>query len=509
MAIKKKLQEKTFKVAGMHCASCELLIEKKLINLPGIQSVDASTSKNEVLVEYDGAEPQAEELSRLFTQEKYNFSDESGQESIKREETSENIDNTTLMVVLVLLVIGVLFILNGLGIANFVNVNANSSLLAFLALGVVAGLSSCAALVGGLVLSMSKQWLELYSQEDSFTKKIQPHLIFNLGRIVSYGFFGALLGLLGSKMQISLEFTSFLAIGVSILMLLMALQMLGVPYFQRFQIRMPKFLTRYAADEKNFQGKYMPSLMGAMTFFLPCGFTITAQGFALLSGDPVRGALIMLAFVLGTTPMLLSIGLSTVKFSQNHQFSSVFPKVAGVLVLLFALFNINNQMAVLGFNNLSDFGSKSPSSVKANVEGLAPIIDGKQVLRMNASSSGYSPNKFKIKVGVPVRWEITDTGTSGCTNAVVSKGLFDGQIDLTPGQTSVKEFTPAKTGKYKFSCWMGMVTGSIEVIDPSQTNNTNNPGVVQAAQPTEIPSGAKGCGCGGGGGGGTGGASCR
>jgi plastocyanin domain-containing protein len=118
---------------------------------------------------------------------------------------------------------------------------------------------------------------------------------------------------------------------------------------------------------------------------------------------------------------------------------------------------------------------------------------------MNAQSSGYTPNSFKVKVGVPVRWEITDTGTSGCTNAVVSKGLFDGQIDLKPGQTSVKEFTPVKAGKYKFSCWMGMITGSIEVVDPSQTNNTNNPSVVQAAQPTEIPSGAKGCGCGGGG----------
>jgi len=508
MALKKTLKEKTFKVSGMHCASCELIIEKKLINLPGVQSVDASTGKNEVLVEYEGNEPQSAELSRLFTQEKYNFFDQSVKADIQ-ERNLEKIDNNTLVVSLILLVVSVLLILNGLGIANFVNVNANSSLLAFLALGVIAGLSSCAALVGGLVLSMSKQWLELYSQEDKFSKKIQPHLIFNLGRIVSFVFFGAMLGLLGSKMQISFGFTSFLAIGVSVLMILMALQMLGIPYFQRFQIRMPKAITRFAADEKNFKGKYMPSLMGAMTFFLPCGFTITAQGFALLSGDPVRGALIMLAFVLGTTPMLLSIGLSTVKFSQNHQFSSVFPKVAGVLVLLFALFNINNQMAVLGFNNLSDLGSKSPSSVKANIEGLAPIIDGKQVLRMNASSSGYSPKSFKVKVGVPVRWEITDTGTSGCTNAVVSKGLFDGQIDLTPGQTSVKEFTPTKPGKYKFSCWMGMVTGSIEVIDTSQTNNNQNPSLVQAAAPTEIPSGAKGCGCGGGGGGSGGGSSCH
>lgn len=491
------MKEKTFKVTGMHCASCELLIERKLLDLPGVKSVEASKNKNEVLLEYEGREPKAEELSRLFSQEKYNFFDQSIKTDAQKEEDSEKIDSHTLIVVSILLVVSFWFILKGLGIANLVNINANSSLLAFLALGVVAGLSSCAALVGGLVLSMSKQWLELYSKEDKFSKKIQPHLLFNFGRIASYTFFGGLLGLIGGKLQISLGFTSFLVMAVSLLMILMALQMLGVSYFQKFQIRMPKALTRFAADEKNFQGKYMPALMGAMTFFLPCGFTITAQGFALLSGDPIRGSLTMLFFVLGTTPMLLGIGLSTVKFSQNHQFADVFPKVAGVLVLLFALFNINNQLAVLGFSNLSDLGQKSSSLVKDDKSGMAPLIDGKQVLKMSASSSGYSPNSFKVKVGVPVRWEITDTGTSGCTNAVISKGLFDGQINLTPGQTSIKEFTPTKPGKYKFSCWMGMITGSIEVIDPSSvSNNSNNTNLVQAV-PTEIPSGAKGCGCSG------------
>jgi plastocyanin domain-containing protein len=86
---------------------------------------------------------------------------------------------------------------------------------------------------------------------------------------------------------------------------------------------------------------------------------------------------------------------------------------------------------------------------------------------MEASASGYKPNYFKVRARVPVRWEITDSGTSGCTNAIISKDLFDGEIKLTPGQTSVKEFTPTKPGKYKFSCWMGMLSGMIEVVDES------------------------------------------
>jgi plastocyanin domain-containing protein len=123
---------------------------------------------------------------------------------------------------------------------------------------------------------------------------------------------------------------------------------------------------------------------------------------------------------------------------------------------------------------------------------LAPIVSGKQLLKMNANASGYSPNYFKVRAGTPVRWEITDTGTSGCTNAVMSNALFTGQIALTPGQVSVKEFTPTKAGKYKFSCWMGMVTGVIEVVNQDSSATTT-------AAAAEVPSGAKGCGCGGGG----------
>lgn len=113
--------------------------------------------------------------------------------------------------------------------------------------------------------------------------------------------------------------------------------------------------------------------------------------------------------------------------------------------------------------------SSEPTNQKvagANASGnTAPVVEGKQLLKMQASSRGYSPNSFRVKVGVPVRWEITDTGTGGCTNAVIAPELFEGQIALTPGQVSVKEFTPSKAGTYIFSCWMGMITGRIEVVN--------------------------------------------
>jgi len=376
--------------------------------------------------------------------------------------------------VAVLVALGLIVLLQKAGLSRLVTVNSRSTLPAFLLLGLVAGFSSCAALVGGIVLSMSKQWGDLYSPEDPLQKRLEPHLLFNTGRLISFAVLGAVLALIGSTLRITPSMSAALVIVISMIMIFLGLQMLGVRSLQRFQISMPKSVTRYVADESHFKGRYMPFALGALTFFLPCGFALTAQSFALLSGKPLQGGFIMLFFALGTLPMLLLIGFSSVKFLEKPKLAATFLKVAGVVVLFFALFNINNQLVVLNAPNLGDlFRAPTTASVKANgAAQLPPVVDGKQVLKMEASASGYNPDSLTVRVGVPVRWEIKDIGTSGCTNAVISRDLFSGQIALTPGTTSAKEFTPAKAGQYRFSCWMGMVNGMINVVDPTSSAKT-------------------------------------
>ena len=174
----------------------------------------------------------------------------------------------------------------------------------------------------------------------------------------------------------------------------------------------------------------------------------------------------MFFFALGTSPILLLIGLSSVKYAARPQLAGKFLKTAGWLVVFFALFNLNAQFNVLGWPSVSDwFKRNSVATQQFTKNGLPAVINGVQVVKMEASSLGYKPDQIKVRVGVPVRWEITDTGTSGCTNAIIAQGLFAGQIDLVNGQTSIKVFTPSKVGRYKFSCWMGMVNGIIDVVE--------------------------------------------
>ncbi len=448
----------TYFVKGMNCASCEILIEKELLEMDSVHFADASIRTEEVVINYEGERPSCSELNKIFRKKGYIFSDE----PLKTDQKLKEKDFSVIFGFAVV-IIAIFLNLNRFGLEGLVNVGAGSSLPVFFLLGVLAGLSSCAALVGGLLLSVSKQWKEIYSETDSFLQKAQPYIMFNVGRIIFFGVFGYFLGIIGTKLQLSIGFTSVLIFIVSLIMIVLGLQMLGVKYFKKFQFVLPKFVTANITDEKKFKGKYMPFGMGALTFFFPCGFTITAQGLALISGNPLQSAMIMFVFALGTAPSLILIGFSSIKFLDKPHLAKNFSRFAAILILFFAIYNINSQLNVMGLPSLSS--TRLLLSQSYTQEEFVPIVNGKQIIKMDALPFGYTPNYFKVKVGVPTRLEIADRGTSGCTNALIARRLFDEEILLTPGQISVKEFIPQIPGRYRFSCWMGMISGIIEVVE--------------------------------------------
>jgi len=467
------MKEHIFYIRGMHCPSCEVLIEKKLLEIEGIKSADTQLALGQVAIEYEKEIPSTQLLNQLFRKHNYTFYHQPL--TFDGDKTDPLKSQTLSIVILATIFIAIFILLNKFVFSGFGSVNSNSSLAVIWLFGAFAGVSTCAALVGGIVLSMSKQWQSAHLSSDSFSKKLAPHLMFNFGRLISFAILGAVLGALGSQFNISIKFSSWLVILVSLVMLATGLQMLGVKIMQKFQITAPRFLIRFIADEKNFQGRWMPMALGALTFLLPCGFTLTAEGLALISGNSLSGALIMLAFSLGTFLSLIAIGVSSVKFLEQPRKAEIFLKVAGVLILFFVAFNINSQLNVLGVKSLSDIKLPSVKTKTIGIKSDQPAKDTKtennngdngkniQIIKMEASSRGYSPDSFTIKAGAPVRWEITDTGTSGCTNAVISPNLFKDVIQLTPGETAVKKFTPQNIGSYKFSCWMGMISGTIIV----------------------------------------------
>lgn len=451
----------TYRVKGMHCPSCETIIETRIGQIVGIKLVHASAPKGTVVIKYDGTLLDTAELNRMFLKNGYAFFEETDR---------QNNENKNIIGALIVgaAIIGVFLLANRLGVSRLIAINKSSSFWALFIFGLVAGFSTCAALVGGIVLSMSDKWQKT-DPNGGTAAKLKPHLLFNFGRVVSYAAFGFVLGIIGRQLQLSPVLGAVIVVLVSLMMAAVGLNMLGIRWFGRLIPRVPKKISQYVSNENNFNRRFLPFLIGASTLILPCGFTITAQGLAMISGDPLKGLLIMLAFVLGTVPGLLAIGFTSVKLSGSRH-AGKFSVIAGAVILFFALFNINAQMNVLGLFSLTDINTvnnqNAPTPVD-NQDGLPLVINGKQIVKMDASSYGYNPSRLKVRVNVPVRWEITDKGTGGCTNAVIARDFFEGSIPLTLGQTSVKEFTPTKIGRYKFSCWMGMIVGTIEVIDPA------------------------------------------
>ena len=474
-----ELRECTYFVDGMHCASCEILLEKRIIKEDGIESVEASLGSDRLNIVYKGEKPSETQLNKLFKDQDYSFSNKkfkknrdpaislvNGQLRINREKFKQLFTG----ILMFALLFGGFLLLENSGLSALISVNSSSSLSTFFVFGLIAGASSCAALVGGVLLSMSKQWNELYIDEDSNFVKAKPFILFNLGRLLSFALLGGILGIIGNSLGLSsitsnTILTPLLIIGVSIVMAVLGMQMLEVKWATNYQIGLPKFVTRFVADEENFRGKLMPAIMGALTFFLPCGFTIVAQGMALTAGNLYTSAMMMFFFALGTLPLLALISFSSVGLNKKPKLSALFNKVAGLLVIFFAIYNFNSQLNVLGVPSLSDLKLPKFSTEAKKVEiNSTPTSDGKQLLKTTASARGYEPSVAFVEAGTPIIWEIDDVGASGCTNAIISRDLLGTEsVPLKLGVNTV-ELPALEPGTYKYSCWMGMVNAVIRAI---------------------------------------------
>jgi sulfite exporter TauE/SafE len=207
--------------------------------------------------------------------------------------------------------------------------------------GIIASISTCLAVVGGLVLSVSAT----YAQQGG-AKKSQ--IYFHLGRLGAFFLLGGALGLLGKSLQLGATGNLVLTALVSLVMLILGIHLLDVFRMSgHFQLRLPKHFSELIHRLKNSTHAAMPLVLGAATFFLPCGFTQSMQAYALTTGSFLTGGMTMLIFALGTLPMLalLSFGAFSIK---NKSWRGIFFKTAGLVVIALAIINLLATLAVAG-----------------------------------------------------------------------------------------------------------------------------------------------------------------
>jgi len=450
----------TIPISGMHCRSCELAIENKLVNITGVKKVIVSQKNGCAKIYYLGETINATEIEKAIQQAGYRIGSED-----KKPFISKNPQDYMEIILSAAALLSIYILLNITGLGKFFSTYTNqpSSLLAVLLIGVTAGFSTCMALVGGLVLGAASSFAKEHP-EVSPINRFQPHLFFNAGRIVSYIIFGGVIGMLGSVFQLSGFGLGIITLAVALLMFSLGLQLTGLfPQMANFSFTLPKNISRLLGINIKGDQSYSPInsvILGGLTFFLPCGFTQAMQLYAIASGSFVRGALIMGIFALGTAPGLLSLGgLTSV---VRGIFAHIFFKFAGVVVIAFSLFNASNGLNLLGWNPFFPLET-NPGVLAINTDPNVTLLGNIQIVRMNQTSSGYEPNTFTIQKGMPVKWVINSLDPLSCASSLISTKL-NIRKTLQAGENII-EFTPQEAGQINFSCSMGMYRGVFNVVD--------------------------------------------
>ena len=323
----------TFHVSGTHCPSCKIFIEDTLNEQIDITHADVDLKHETVSIDTTHDECQHKVAEILTEKIKHN-----GYSLSVEKKTKEKKDNGVIWQALPigLAFLALFFIVQKSGVLNFGLGGTVTPVTSFI-IGLVASVSSCLAVVGGLVLSLSAT----VSQDK--ISDVKPMMLFHGGRLISFAVLGGVLGGIGSAIGISFTVTAILGIVASTVMILLGLNLVGV--FEKNVIALPSGVFSFFRRVEH--RTIAPFLVGVGTFFLPCGFTQAMQVAALSSGSFLSGFLIMTAFALGTLPMLALLSFGSASFAQSKH-APLFFKSAGVLVIGLGAFALLAGLAGLG-----------------------------------------------------------------------------------------------------------------------------------------------------------------
>lgn len=297
-------------------------------------------------------------------------------------------------------------------------------------------------------------------------------------KLVSHTLLGALFGALGAAAQPSPRQRATLLLMAAALMVVFALDMLGVKAVRGLTPRAPEAWTRRVRRSARSDSAFTPALLGFLTVLLPCGVTLSVWLLAITSGSVVAGAAVMAGFVIGTAPLFALIGYLLRQSSRIWQ--GRLSIATGVVVLGVAAWTVSSALT------LGDWGpdrSSGTISAAESAQAVRTLPDGTQVITLAVSSGGYAPAAIAARPGVPTRLELVTDDTGGCTRAfvVASKGIQ--KVLPQTGVTSVDLGVP-KEGTLKYTCGMGMYTGRIafQAVSIAPAPGTGVPAAAKAGR---------------------------
>ncbi|WP_010263567.1 sulfite exporter TauE/SafE family protein [Treponema primitia] len=441
------VKTKNLRIDGMTCVNCRNKIEKTLRGTQGIVKAKVDYNTGTAVVSYQTETITIQEITSII--EKLDYHVYTGHGASAGNSLNRTISSLVIIAALFLLVrnLGLITLFNTFPLAE-----AGMGYGMLFVIGLITSVH-CIAMCGGINLS---QCVSNGNRAGSGTVAMRPSLLYNLGRVVSYTLVGVIVGALGSVISFSGAMKGAVQIAAGVFMVIMGINMLGIfPWLRRLTPRMPGFLARRIEEKKGHSNS--PLYVGLLNGLMPCGPLQAMQLYALSTGNPVTGGLSMLLFSLGTVPLMFGLGALSSLLSKK--FTRTVMSAGAVLVAVLGLIMFTNGWSLSGFSSPFDTAAGSVSAAPGIV-----VEDGVQLVSTTLLPGQYQP--IVVMAGMPVRWtiEAPPGSINGCNNRMIIRE-YGIEHKFTAG-TNMVEFTPEKTGVFRYSCWMGMIRSNITVIEP-------------------------------------------
>jgi sulfite exporter TauE/SafE/copper chaperone CopZ len=446
-------------ISGMTCGSCEKILEDSL-NVYGVKKVRASYEKSALRIKFDENKISKEEIFSIISENGYTPNDK---------KTKKSKLYLSIALGLGFLLFGAyILIKNTMGFDFFPDLTQKTSLLLLFFLGLLTGFH-CISMCGGFVISYAAK----------AKSKVRAHLEYGVGKTVGYALVGGLFGLFGSFIAFTPQIRGYAAIIAGLFLIIFGLNMLNIfPWLRKIIIKPPKFLNKYTVSAHKSKNPLKIGLLNSL--LIACGPLQAMYIYAAATGDFFQGALSLAVFGLGTLPALLSFGVVASMISAGS--TKKILKVSAIVVILLGVVMLNRGLALTGngydVNSLVTGVTVGDNYDEFLSNEVAIIHGGYQEINMEVNGNGWSPDKFVLQKGIPVRWRINGEEINGCNNAI-QVPEYNLNFDIGYGEQLI-EFTPNESGNVAWSCWMGMIPGTFIVVDDlgtldqEQVNEINN-----------------------------------
>lgn len=418
------------KIDGISCDNCRNKIKNELLKISEVNEVNIT--KNIAKITYID-KIDKEEIIKTINYLGYLTKNSYISQNINDIDNNIKLKEFILILSVIIFIIYILRIILGINIFNVIpSIDNNLSYGMLFITGLLTSIH-CISMCGAINI------VATYNKENKFS--IKKSLLYNIGRIISYTIIGGLIGLIGNIITVNDTINGIIIILTSLVMILMSLNMMNIINFKLPHIKL----------------KYKPNnsfLIGLLNGLMPCGPLQSMQLYALSTGSFLKGALSMLAFSLGTLPLMLSVGIFLSIFSKDKKI--LLNKIASVLILILSLSMLNRGISTLGIN-INSFNKNYNDYVKST------IIDDIQEVQINLTYGKYGDilvqkgKKVKLIINVDKKY------LTGCNDTVIIKE-FNIKQELKEGENII-EFTPNKIGTYSMNCWMNMIQNNIKVVD--------------------------------------------